>query len=362
MHVLLCPDSFKESMSADEFCKYATSYLQENHPDWQITSIPMADGGEGSLDALLPYLNAPRWKKVTTVDAIHRPMEAKYLISDNVAYIELAKSSGLAWIEKEKRDIMKANTYGTGILIQDAISEKVKEVILFAGGSATVDGGTGIMQALGLSFFDKKNQAISKDVNALPMVASVKIDGSIVPKELKFKIICDVNNPLYGPHGAAQIYGPQKGASQKEVQVLDAGMQHLCSLYREMGIEVSPEKPGMGAAGGIALATAILNPQLIQGASYFIQKSQLEHQMTKADLIITGEGKFDDQSKMGKITGEIVKLAKKINKELYLICGTSNIESFGPTLVRLDQLDIDGKDSFRNPESYIRLAIRKFIQ
>ncbi len=359
MHVLLCPDSFKESLSAHDFCKYVTSYIKEYHPDWQITSIPMADGGEGSLDALLPYLITPRWKKVTTVDALHRPMEAKYLISDNVAYIELAKSSGLAWIEKDKRDIMKANTYGTGILIQDAISEKVKEVILFAGGSATVDGGTGIMQALGLSFFDKNNQAISKDVNALPLVASVKIDGSIVPKELKFKIICDVNNPLYGPHGAAQIYGPQKGASLEEVNILDSGMAYLSTLLIEKRIKISPENQGMGAAGGIALATVIMNPQLIQGASYFIQKTQLEGQMAKADLIITGEGRLDDQSLMGKITGEVIKLSKKMRKKLVLICGTSNSEIHDTTIIRMDQLYIAGEDSFSKPEKFIRLALQQ---
>ncbi|MBK7222644.1 MAG: glycerate kinase [Saprospiraceae bacterium] len=151
-------------------------------------------------------------------------------------------------------------------------------------------------------------------------------------------MICDVNNPLYGPHGAAQIYGPQKGASEKEVKVLDTGMQHLSTLYRDLGIDINTEKPGMGAAGGVALATALLNPQLIQGASYFIQKSFLEEHMAKADLIITGEGRYDDQSQMGKITGEIIKRAKIREKGLVLICGTTN-SIFGAKLIRIGPIE-----------------------
>lgn len=358
MHVLLCPDSFKESISALDFCKFVTAAIHEIHPGWQVTSIPMADGGEGSLDAILPYLKKPRWKSVCCVDAIHRQMEAAYLISDDVAYIELAKTSGLAQIEKDKRDILRANTFGTGMLLQDAISENIKEVILFAGGSATVDGGTGIIQALGINLFDKNNKAIPKNINALPHVRSFKIDKTKLPKELEIKIVCDVNNPLLGPNGAAQIYGPQKGASKEEVKALDSGMEHLSSLFKDAGIEVNYEKAGMGAAGGIALATAILNPQLIQGASYFIQKTLLEEHMAKADLIITGEGRYDNQSQMGKITGEIIKRAKDMGKKLVLICGTSNSPLPGANLIRFDQLNLDGEDSFSSPEKYLRLAVR----
>ncbi|HRG21581.1 MAG TPA: glycerate kinase [Saprospiraceae bacterium] len=242
--------------------------------------------------------------------------------------------------------------------MQDAISENVKEVILFAGGSATVDAGTGIMQALGLTLLDKNNTAIPTNINALPHVSSLKMDKNKLPKGLDFKIICDVSNPLYGPMGAAQVYGPQKGASEKEVEVLDAGMQHLSTLFGDLGIDIKTEKPGMGAAGGIALATALLNPQLIQGASYFIQKSLLEEHMAKADLIITGEGRYDDQSQMGKITGEIIKRAKDMGKKLVLICGTSNSPLPGANLIRFDQLDLDGEDSFSSPEKYLRLAVR----
>lgn len=358
MHVLLCPDSFKESMSALEFCKYTSACIKEIHPDWDVTSIPMADGGEGSLDAILPYLKNPHWKTVPCVDAIHRPMEATYLISDDIAYIELAKTSGLASIEKDKRDIMKANTFGTGMVLQDAISENVKEVILFAGGSATVDAGTGIMQALGLTLLDKNNTAIPTSINALPHVRNLKMGKNKLPKGLDFKIICDVSNPLCGPWGAAHTYGPQKGASEKEVKVLDTGMQHLSALLGDLGIDINTEKPGMGAAGGIALATAILNPQLIQGASYFIQKTLLEEHMAKADLIITGEGRYDNQSQMGKITGEIIKRAKDMGKRLVLICGTSNSPLPGANLIRFDQLNLDGEDSFSSPEKYLRLAVR----
>lgn len=358
MRVLLCPDSFKGSMSAVEFCKYAVSWIHEAHPEWEVISVPMADGGEGSLDALLPYLNQPILKTEATENANHQAIETDYFISDGVAYIELAKASGLGLIERHQRNILRANTYGTGLLIKDAISEKVKEIKLFAGGSATLDGGTGIMQALGAEFIDGQGKILPNDINVLPLAADIHLGSFILPHSIEITIVCDVNNPLFGPLGAAYIFGPQKGAGPTEISMLDKGLQRFSQILSAKNNDINPNQPGMGAAGGIALAFSGLNSQLIPGASFFIQNTQLEEKIEGSDLIITGEGRYDQQSMMGKITGEIIKISKRLNRKTAVICGSSTqYDDVNTKVIAFDQFKGHIEDSFSNPAKYLGLAL-----
>ncbi len=294
-------------------------------PAAEVVSIPLADGGEGFAKALT--LNSGgEFVSVLVQDPLEHSVTATYGLSadSKTAFIEMAAASGLALLSEGERDPMLTSSYGTGQLIADALARDVESIILGIGGSATNDGGAGLAAVLGFCFLDKnKKQIFPRGGNLIDIQF---IDSSHVHPKLattKITVACDVTNPLFGEAGAASIYGPQKGASPEQVKLLDKGLRHLAKIATEtFGHDVS-QTPGAGAAGGVgAGALWFLNATLESGAAIVFAQTQLENHIRNADLVITGEGKMDQQTLSGKLVLSVADMCKRHSVPVAAVCGT----------------------------------------
>lgn len=359
MTILLCPDSFKGSMTALDFCDWSSALLKKLDPKVNVVSIPMSDGGEGSLAVLAPFLNSPRWINCYTVDALHRPVLTQYLTCGNKAYIELAKASGLPLIQPQERDLLKSNTFGTGLLIKHAFENGFTDIVLFCGGSATIDGGTGILQALGIRLLYKSGLEISNQVNALATLHSIENTSSFKPD--RFRIVVDVKNPICGMNGAARVFGPQKGGSGEVLEKLDADLRHFSEILLYNRYPIDPEKQGLGAAGGVSLGLSLFSATLEFGHDYFVEATQLKKQLQLADIVITGEGRFDEQSTMGKITGTIIDLCSLYDKRCIMLCGST--ENGAHPALELYTLcnDSERDDCMADPKLYLENTLARIF-
>lgn len=327
MKVLLAPDKFKGSLSAQNVCEALAKGLKRVNPKIEIISRPMADGGDGSLEVLAHYFNL---ETITTTvhDPLFRPIDATYKMTGKTAYIEMSAASGLVLLTGEERDCRKTTSLGTGELILHAIRRGATEIYLFIGGSATNDGGIGIASALGWSFYDKN------EVDLVPIGENLRwikeVDGNALfynPEVVDFKVICDVNNPLYGKNGAAYVYATQKGATAQDLNVLDKGLRNLAKRLKEENYPDIANIPGAGAAGGVGGgAIAFLNAALKSGIHTFLEITKLETLIKDCDLVITGEGKLDAQTEQGKVISGVCALAKKYDKRIMAVCGTAEEE------------------------------------
>ena len=323
MNVLIACDKFKGSLSAKEVALSIKKGLGEG---FQCELCPIADGGEGFVEAMLTALGGEK-KTCLVQDAMGREVEATYGISGSLAIIEMADASGLWRIEEEARDVLSASTFGTGQLIRDAMAQGAKKVLLGVGGSATNDGGVGMAAALGWKFFDEEENELQANPAALADLAV--IDGSEVGSLPEIEVACDVENPLLGERGATAIFGPQKGAGPDEREYLEAYLAHLMTVSEGEGLA---EQPGAGAAGGLAwglmkFANATLRP----GFDIVADAVQLNEQIAKADLVITGEGSLDAQSLEGKGPIGVIRLARQQGKKTAAIAGqiTSEVKDSG---------------------------------
>ncbi|UOK59238.1 glycerate kinase [Bacillus sp. OVS6] len=325
MKIVIAPDSFKESMTALEVCEAAERGLRRSLPEVQTVKIPMADGGEGTVQALVDATNGT-FTSLTVTGPLGLPVEAEYgwLGDQLTAVIEMASASGLHLVPPERRNPLMTTTAGTGELIKDAVQKGAKHIIIGIGGSATNDGGMGMAQALGVKFLDSEGAELSYGGGALSKLA--KIDASKMMKELSgvtIDVACDVDNPLTGPTGASAIFGPQKGATDETVAVLDRNLSHYASLIlKETGRDVEKIE-GSGAAGGLGAGLlAFLNANLKRGVDIVIETVKLEQHMAEADLVITGEGRIDGQTIHGKTPVGVSKTAKKLNIPVIAIAGS----------------------------------------
>ncbi|MFY0759521.1 glycerate kinase [Metabacillus dongyingensis] len=325
MKIVIAPDSFKESMTALEVCEAAERGLRRSLPEVQTVKIPMADGGEGTVQALVDATNGT-FTSLTVTGPLGLPVEAEYgwLGDQLTAVIEMASASGLHLVPPERRNPLMTTTAGTGELIKDAVQKGAKHLIIGIGGSATNDGGMGMAQALGVKFLDSEGAELSYGGGALSKLA--KIDASKMMKELSgvtIDVACDVDNPLTGPTGASTIFGPQKGATDETVAVLDRNLSHYASLIlKETGRDVEKIE-GSGAAGGLGAGLlAFLNAKLKRGVDIVIETVKLEQHMAEADLVITGEGRIDGQTIHGKTPVGVSKTAKKLNIPVIAIAGS----------------------------------------
>lgn len=338
MKILLAPDKFKGSINSFDVCASLAKGLKENDSSFHTLSFPMADGGDGFARVLAYYLGATE-RKCATTDPLGRPIQASYFLSENgVALIELAAASGLALLKTEEYDIMAASTLGTGTLIRDAIGQGVRKIVLGVGGSATNDGGMGILHALGVRFIGDDGKELLPCGGSLEKIRKIEPRG--LPSTVKFQLAVDVENPLTGTRGAAHVYGPQKGADQSQVEALDKGLSNFASvLKRVTGYDVLA-KPGMGAAGGVpAGLTVLLDAVISNGAELVIAASGFMDALPGADLVITGEGKIDDQSADGKLTGRIAAIAKLHGVHCIAVCGKNDWEknsAFDEVIVMTD--------------------------
>lgn len=323
--VVIVPDSFKGTFSATEVCRIVKSELKKRYPDLEAAEIPVADGGEGTVEALLTAMGGERIY-CTVKSPLGRDITAFYgILPDGTAVIEMAQASGLT-LEKEN-NALKSSTYGTGQLILDAVSRGIKSILIGIGGSATTDGGIGALRALGTYFYDKHGKEVPLCGEGLSLIEKIDISG--LDKrfgECNITVLCDVVNPLYGENGAAYVFSPQKGASEKDVLFLDDGLRNLARVSRTALGEDFSLCEGAGAAGGLGFGLmAFLGARLTKGIEYVLDKADFSEKIKDADLIITGEGKLDRQSLMGKVPFFVAEKSK--GKRVLALVGVSEVKT-----------------------------------
>lgn len=315
MRILCAPDSFKETINAADAAEAMALGVRDAGC---VTDVcPIADGGEGSLDTMLSAMGG-EMRTAVVVGPLGEPLPARYGIArGGIGIIELAEASGLALVPKQSRNPMRTTTFGTGQLIKLAADHGCNETLVCIGGSATVDGGTGLAQALGAIFFGADGQVITSPMTGGDLAALKRVEPPDIQRLPTIRIACDVTNPLCGPRGAAAVYGPQKGATPEQVQRLDAGLAHLASLCG-----VDPETPGFGAAGGAPIGLAALcGGRLERGIALVLDAVGFEQRCRRADLVLTGEGCLDAQSLSGKATLGVARAAAELGVPTIAIVG-----------------------------------------
>ena len=324
MNVVISMDSFKGSLSAHEAGGAVKEGILRVYPDACVEVLALADGGEGTAQAIVSATGGV-WETVTVRDPLGRPISAKYGVTDGKTVVmEMAEASGLTLLHKAERDPMKASTYGFGELIADAIGKGYRDFVIGIGGSATNDGGVGMLTALGFEFKDKSGAPISYGARGLRDLALIET-GNALPalSECLFTVASDVKNPLCGRYGCSAVFAPQKGATPDDIAVMDAWLSRYAALSAErLGKDVSSCE-GSGAAGGVGFALrAYLNATLRSGAETVMEAISLEEKIRRADILITGEGRLDFQSNMGKAPVEAARLAKRCGKRVIAFAGS----------------------------------------
>lgn len=344
--IVIAPDSFKENLTSLQVAAAIEEGVRRVLPDVKCIKVPMADGGEGTVQSLVDAVGGKFIRKQVRGPLGNKPVKARYgLLADgDGAVIEMAEASGLPLVVANKRNPLKATTYGTGELILDAIERGARNIIIGIGGSATVDGGAGMAQALGVRFRDKNGRVIKEYAagGMLNKIAAIDIDN-VDPRVKKAKIIIasDVDNPLVGRRGAAHVFGPQKGATPEMVKTLDANLKHFGDVIkRDLGIRVN-NMTGAGAAGGLGAGlVAFTNAKLQSGIDIIIKATGLDEYLKGADLAITGEGQVDFQTAFGKTPAGVAKVAKKAKVPVIAIGGGLADDARG-----VFEHDIHGLDS-----------------
>ena len=365
MKVVVAPNSFKGSMSATQAARAIASGVREVWPDATVVEIPVADGGEGTAEALVTA-NRGSYRWLNVEGPLGDPVHASYGVIDGgqTAVMELASASGFALVSAGRRDVRKASTYGFGQLLQAAVKDGAERIIAGIGGSATNDGGAGMAQAAGWHLVDEAGGEL--DRGGLALLRLARIYGSDVDprwKNVKVRVACDVTNPLTGPQGASRVYGPQKGADDAMVEVLDRALGHLAEVIkRDLGKDVATV-PGAGAAGGTGAGMiAFLGAELTPGAALVIDASGFDRALDGADLVITGEGRVDAQTAYGKAPGEIARRARAAHVPVLLLAGAKGpgweglsdlgVTAFG-TIV---EAGTDLKQALNEPDGMLRRA------
>ncbi|MBX2873676.1 MAG: glycerate kinase [Saprospiraceae bacterium] len=320
MNLLIACDSFKDSLAAVAVCQALERGIKKADPTCQTQLFPMADGGEGTA-RIMTYHTQGRWIEVEVQGPLAVTVKAGYGLSadGSKAYIDMAEASGLQLVPRPLRNPLKTGTFGTGQLIQKAIEQGVEKIFLGIGGSATNDGGIGMAKALGYRFLDQNGRDLAGNGEDLQQIAQIIAPDRSFPT---IEVLCDVNNPLYGPNGAAVVYGPQKGASEEIVEQLDAGLQQLAKQVESDLSKTLDQIPGAGAAGGMGYgAMVFLNGSLKSGIEAIMNEASFDDALQQADLVITGEGKIDGQTVQGKLIKGICERAKQFNRPVIAVCG-----------------------------------------
>lgn len=323
MNILIIPDSFKGSLTAMEAAKAIELGIKTKLPGANSTTLGLADGGEGSLDLWLSS-GEGSLSQIQVVNALGNLVTAGYGWERHAkcAFIEMAQASGMAVLQKEKLNPARANTFGTGQLIKHAIENGAVKIVLALGGSATIDGGTGVLQALGARFYNEKGGTITPGINPLIDFCTVDFSSMINLNSVEWVLLNDVTNRLTGPEGAAHVFGPQKGANPAMVELLDAKLKKWNKVLFELtGIDAGVMY-GAGAAGGMGLPFLTLaNASVYSGFDWFAGRLNLDEQLPAFEVVITGEGKTDRQTLMGKGPGRIAQLAKNAGCQVFLVTG-----------------------------------------
>jgi len=325
MKIVVAMDSFKGTLNAADACDLISGSISCILSDATVIQKPMADGGEGTARAMI-QAGAGQWIARTVMGPLpEMKVQAGFgWFTDRTAIVEMAAASGLELLTADQLDPMRATTFGTGELIAAANQYGAEKVLLAVGGSATVDGGVGAATALGWRFLDHTRQPVMLGGKSLEKIAYIENlgKGEVPPVE----VLCDVNNPLCGEHGAANVYGPQKGATPEMVETLERGLVHLSDLVAaQLGTDIR-NVPGAGAAGGLAAgALAFMHGTIVSGIKAVMERSNLEAELKRADWVVTGEGSFDRQSLHGKVVSGVLELAKRSGTRVAVLAGQVKI-------------------------------------
>lgn len=371
MKIIIAPDKYKNSLTGMAFCDAVEKGIKEKLPKVDIIKLPLADGGDGTIEVVNYYLKG-EMITVKVNNPFFQPVIASYLYdkTSKTAFIELAEASGVKLIKPEQLDCKNATTLGTGELIASAIKNGAKTIILGIGGSATNDCGIGMATALGYRFLDKNNEdvkPIGANLSKIVTIDLTHVHQKI--KEVTFKIACDVSNPLYGKNGAAYVYGMQKGATANDVKLLDKGLKDFSKvLHTVFNIDVHSVK-GAGAAGGMGIASKVfINGTLEPGVKLIKNIAQFDKHIKNADWIITGEGKLDIQTLSGKTIVGVLASAKAKKIKIAALCGSIDLSennladlsiTYTDTVINYSK-NLD--DAMNNSAKYVKQMAKKFAK
>lgn len=352
MRVVVAIDSFKGSMSSLEAGEAISNGIKKAHKDTEVEIRPLADGGEGTVEALSIGMGG-RLINVDVTGPVGRKVSAVYGIVDSskTAIIEMSQAAGITLVSGDEKNPLYTTTFGVGELIKDAINKGCRHFVVGIGGSATNDCGIGMLQALGYEFLDKEGNQVGFGASGVRDIVSIRDENVI--KELSecyFRVACDVNNPLCGELGCSAIYGPQKGATKEMVADMDGWLKNYSKIVKEKYPDADSEYPGTGAAGGLGYAFFnFTNSKLESGIKIVLDETRLEEYVKDADIVVTGEGRLDHQTVMGKAPVGVANIAKKYNKKVIAfsgsvtedagVCNEHGIDAFFPILRRIVTLE-----------------------
>ena len=371
MKFVIAPDKFKGSLTGLQFCAAVEKAIKEVFPNAKIIKLPLSDGGDGTIEILEYHLKGKRFF-VKVSDPLFRQIDASYLYMDSIktAFIEMAEASGMYLLKKEDQNCFNTTTLGTGELIIDAIHKGAKTIILGIGGSATNDCGMGMATALGFKFEDKNGKQLSPVGQNLSHIKTINTANVIKAlNSIDFKVACDVTNPLYGQQGAAFVYGPQKGASENEINELDKGLRNIAKVFsKQFEIDVQNIK-GAGAAGGMGAGSLVfLKAELKSGIDLVKELIDFDEKIKGADWIVTGEGKLDDQTLSGKTIKGVIDSAVKNNIKVAAFCGKSDLNEMELKTFGISYLDEvmnyarNFDDAIANSKAYVYKMTKKFAK
>ncbi len=363
MKVVVAIDSFKGSLSSVSAGNAVKEAVLKVNSSAEVTVYPLADGGEGTVDALYEGLGG-ELQNVTVTGTLGDKVNAQYsILPDKVtAVMEMASAAGITLVPMSQRNPLNATTFGVGEMIKDAIRKGCRRFVIGIGGSATNDGGVGMLSALGFEFIDENGKYIENGARGLENLKIIKTENALPElKECSFSIACDVTNPLCGAYGCSAVFGPQKGADSKMIADMDGWLLNYSDLARLVSGKADKDYPGVGAAGGLGFAFhTFLNAELQSGVKIVLQETHLEDAIKNADIIVTGEGRLDSQTAMGKAPIGVAKLAKKYGKKVIAFSGCVSedaeilndcgIDAFFPILRGIVTLDeaLDEKNAYKN--------------
>ena len=330
MKVVIAIDSLKGSLSSMEAGMAIKDGILAAKPDAEVIVKPLADGGEGTTDALIEGMNGERID-LTVTGPMHTPVDAYYgyLKDTNTAVMEMASAAGITLVPDSEKNPLLATSYGVGEMINDAIQRGCRNFIIGIGGSVTNDGGIGMLKALGVRFLDENGEDAGEGGQALAKVARIDVSGmNPLLKECHIQVACDVNNPLCGENGSTYVYGPQKGVTEDMKKTLDEAMAHFARVTSETLENDYMNIPGAGAAGGLGYAfLAYTGAALTPGIELILDAVELEEELSGADVVVTGEGRLDFQTAMGKAPVGVARLAKKYNAKVIAFAGSVTKEA-----------------------------------
>lgn len=365
--ILIASDSFKGSLSSQRIAEIFADEAKRTSADVEVSGTPIADGGEGSLFAILSCGKFERIEK-ECCNPLFEKIKASYAMACDTAVVETAQASGLTLIEYKEGNALHTTTYGTGQLVLDAIKRGAKKIFLCLGGSATNDGGIGALAALGFAFKDADGNEVLPVGENLGKIVDVDTSVAKKYKDIEFVLISDVDNPLVGEEGATRFFGKQKGAVGEAADLLENGMLNFAAVTEKAtGIRLN-DKKGAGAAGGLGGAfIAYLNAKVRSGIDCILDLVGFDEKLAQADAVITGEGRLDEQSLHGKAVFGVCERAKKAKVDVYAVAGCTSLSEEEIKRVGIKRVETlsayakDIKDSIKNADSYMKTAARKLI-